>query len=272
MNPMSEHTKLFERAAARYEVPDLSTDALLRRRDRKQRNQRVAAGALGIAVFALAAVGFVRLLGAERGPVIGPAPTASPSAVTEPPAFTETFDSPLHGFSIGYPSGWRTRAATKPWGHGEVTFDAPDVDVIFHPTLRDDLYLAMVSEPLGRKSGLEWVQNLMPPSVGICTRAVGGGGGSTTLGLDGAVNGWIEHCGTPFGSDSVGIVATATRGYIINLHVGDERAERRLQASYDGVSIEGKGDTIRRRIVAVLRTVELRPEDALDALNPSESP
>jgi Tol biopolymer transport system component len=50
MNPVSEHTKLFERAAARYEVPDLSTDALLRRRDRKRRNQRIRAGVLGLAI------------------------------------------------------------------------------------------------------------------------------------------------------------------------------------------------------------------------------
>jgi Tol biopolymer transport system component len=50
MNPVSEHTKLFERAAARYEVPELSTDALLRRRDRQRRNQRIRAGALGLAI------------------------------------------------------------------------------------------------------------------------------------------------------------------------------------------------------------------------------
>jgi hypothetical protein len=51
---MSEHTKLFERAAARYEVPEMSTDGLLRRRDRKHRNQRIAAGVVGIAVFVAA--------------------------------------------------------------------------------------------------------------------------------------------------------------------------------------------------------------------------
>jgi Tol biopolymer transport system component len=54
MDPMSEHTKLFERAAARYEPPDLSMDGLLNRRDRKRRNQRIAAGVVGIAVFVAA--------------------------------------------------------------------------------------------------------------------------------------------------------------------------------------------------------------------------
>ncbi len=51
---MSEHTKLFERAAARYEPPDLPLDGLLKRRDRKRRNQRITAGVVGMAVFVAA--------------------------------------------------------------------------------------------------------------------------------------------------------------------------------------------------------------------------
>jgi hypothetical protein len=70
---MSEYTHLFERAAARYPEPDLSTEGLLLRGDRKRRNQRLAAGVLGIAVFAFAAVGLVRLLASE-----GPTPAVDP--------------------------------------------------------------------------------------------------------------------------------------------------------------------------------------------------
>ena len=51
---MSEYTKLFERAGARFEAPSLSTEGLLRRRDRKHRNQRIAAGVVGLAVFVAA--------------------------------------------------------------------------------------------------------------------------------------------------------------------------------------------------------------------------
>src|SRR3990170_2112125 len=69
---MAEYTALFERAAAHYSEPQLSTEGLLLRRDRKHRNQRVAAGVLGIAVFALAAFGFARLLGSERTPASDP--------------------------------------------------------------------------------------------------------------------------------------------------------------------------------------------------------
>ena len=262
---MNETKDLMRRGVGDFEPTPDAFDRVLARRDRKRRNQRVAAGVLGIALFAFAAIGFIRLLGSERGPVIGPAtspsPTVSPSPVTQPPSpFKERFDSPLHGLSIGYPSGWRTRAATEPWGHGELAFGAPDVDVIFDPTFREDLYLALVSEPLGGKSAAEWVTAHWPrlASVGICKGSRGSGGGGDTL--DGNYA-WFEYCDERHGAalGHVVIVATATRGYIIYLHVADER---RLQATYDTHWFER----------VLLKTVDLRPEDALDAVSPSESP
>jgi WD40 repeat protein len=80
MDPMSEHTKLFERAAARYEPPDPSMDGLLKRRDRKRRNQRIAAGVVGIAVFVVA-IWVVTSVGSfdRTQPAIQPTP--SPTAI-----------------------------------------------------------------------------------------------------------------------------------------------------------------------------------------------
>lgn len=282
---MIDERERFEEAFKLFDRPEPAWERLVRRRDRKRRNQRVAAGVLGIAVFALAAIGFVRLLGSERGPVIGPAPssspTASPSPVTQPsPSFTETFDSPLHGLSIGYPSGWRTRAASEPWSHGEVTFDAPEVDVIFDPTLRDDLYLAMVSEPLDPgESETEWVSDVWVnlPSVGIC-RGRGGGGGDDTLQGN---YGFFWACDEPHGaSGSVWIVATATRGYIIYLYVGDEVPATYPVPDFEGAAVFGeaaaRGETPEVGGVGgptgFLETLDLRPGDAVDALDPSESP
>jgi hypothetical protein len=103
--------------------------------------------------------------------------------------------------------------------------------------------------------------------VGICKRASGAGGGGDTLH---GHYGWFESCDTPLGRDSFGIFATATRGYIINLHIGEERAAvaaarrigRLVPARYDGDWFWA----------ALVETVDLRPKDALDALNPSESP
>src|SRR5262245_63164529 len=85
---MSEYTTLFERASERYEVPDLSTDGLLRRRDHNRRNQRIAAGVVGVAVF-IAAVWIVTSVGSlDRSDSVVPAVTGSETGpvATGPPA------------------------------------------------------------------------------------------------------------------------------------------------------------------------------------------
>ena len=50
---MGEYTALFERAAARYAEPQPSTEGLLRRRERKQRNKRIRAGVVALVVTVL---------------------------------------------------------------------------------------------------------------------------------------------------------------------------------------------------------------------------
>jgi hypothetical protein len=82
---MSEYTKLFERAGARYEAPSLSTEGLLLRRDRRRRNRRITAGVVGVAVF-VAAVWILRdvaSLNRSETVVPGESGTTGP-AVTEP--------------------------------------------------------------------------------------------------------------------------------------------------------------------------------------------
>ena len=90
---MIEYTKLIERLGERYGVPELSTDQLLNRRDRKRRNQRITAGVVGIAVF-VAAVWIVTSGGVfdrsetsvvPGGDVTGPAETG-PAETGPPPA------------------------------------------------------------------------------------------------------------------------------------------------------------------------------------------
>jgi hypothetical protein len=236
-----------------------------RRRDRWEGKQRAAAviavlALLGFADVACSSDETAHPAGGGQGTVVsGSNPTASPTVSDQTPSGfvgTERFDSPLNGLSIGYPSGWRTRAATEPWaGRSDVAFGAPDVDVIFHPELKDDLYLAIVSEPLGGTSGSDWVDSGWLTSVGICTDAYGAGGGSGTFHGNAA---WFEGCGTPVGSDEYVVFGTATRGYIINLHVGNKRAERLLESTYDL-------KLFRNFFGAALKTVDLRPEDAGEA-------
>src|SRR3990170_8885141 len=69
---MIDDHDLYERAVERFVPPQDSFERLEARRHRKHRKQRVAAGVLGIAVFALAAMGFVRLLGSEGTPAGDP--------------------------------------------------------------------------------------------------------------------------------------------------------------------------------------------------------
>jgi dipeptidyl aminopeptidase/acylaminoacyl peptidase len=51
---MSDRFDVLERYASLFEAPEPSFDGLLRRRDRKRRNQRITAGVVGIAVFVAA--------------------------------------------------------------------------------------------------------------------------------------------------------------------------------------------------------------------------
>lgn len=222
---------------------------------------------LALTAMAIAAVGFVGLTLVQEpaiGPAASPSPAPSPSAaaspspVTPPPSpFTGRFDSAVHGLSISYPAGWETRPATEPWNHDSFTFGASDVDVIFDPTLQADLYIALVSEPLRGLSGEEWVNGVNAVDIcGVREEGVGSTGGSYTL--DGA-KGWAGgrvRVDQPAGCQFVA-VATATRGYIIGLHVGAERHPE----------LYGWG-----WFESVLETVNLRPEDAVDALSPAASP
>ncbi|MDH4142394.1 MAG: hypothetical protein OEV61_07265, partial [Chloroflexota bacterium] len=50
---MGEYTALVERAAARYAEPQPSTEGLLLRRERKQRNKRIRAGVAALLVTVL---------------------------------------------------------------------------------------------------------------------------------------------------------------------------------------------------------------------------
>jgi len=83
---VNEYRSVLERAGSNFAPLDLELESLLRRRDRKRRNQRIAAGVVGIAVF-VAAVWVVTSVGSldrsEAPAVPGPAETgpAEPNCV-----------------------------------------------------------------------------------------------------------------------------------------------------------------------------------------------
>jgi hypothetical protein len=100
---VDEYRSVLEREGSNFAPLDLELESILRRRDRKRRNQRIAAGVVGIAVF-VAAVWIVTSVGSldrsETPAVPGPSetgPAVSNCVVTRctetgptPPARTET--------------------------------------------------------------------------------------------------------------------------------------------------------------------------------------
>ena len=90
---MIDERQIFERVMRGFVPPDDSLERLARRRDRRRRNQRIAAGVVGIAVF-VAAVWIVTSGGTfdrstpavPGGSETGPAETAPPAVLGSPVA------------------------------------------------------------------------------------------------------------------------------------------------------------------------------------------
>jgi hypothetical protein len=209
----------------------------------------IAAAAFGLAVFGCGTPGGPPSASPSRSP--SPSPSTSPSvSAVAPPALTGTFTSTMHGISISYPDGWIPRAATEPWATGLPTFGAAFSDVIYDATLEDHLFLNLASQPLGGDTGEQWADRALnapewedtcdPPIESV---SIGGGPGRV-----------VVHCG--------GSLTAATwageRAYQIILYTSTENPE--LDAAFD-----------RDWFLEVLATVQLHPEDAIDAV-PSASP
>ncbi len=163
---------------------------------------------------------------------------------------TERFDSPLNGLSISYPAGWQMRPRPRSGPDRFVpNFNAPTGDVIFDPALRDGLYLVLTSfgpdGPIEEWHGLKAWPDPAPRPMSVTSVP------HVPYTLDGAqgyVLSWV--CDSGDASRHGAEVATASRGYIIYLYVGSETQP----STYDEAWFQ-----------AALETVDLRPEDAVDA-------
>ena len=183
-------------------------------------------------------------------PSIGPAATGvgQPQRRHSPPPLTERFDSTFNGISMDYPAGWQTRPATEPWTSRALTFDEPGADIIFDPTLGEDLYLAMASEAIRGRAN--------EGGRGVTLPSCPGGHGGGFLTFDGA-SGWVGQCGGRPVLRHSAVLKTDTHGYAIVLYVGDKG----LADTYDWPYFR-----------SILETLDLRAEDAPGASNASEAP
>ena len=170
-------------------------------------------------------------------PTTVPTPTARPEPTTYVPGgLTQTFTSELYGFSLRYPEDWATGAATMQWTEGVLPeFGDPATDTVFDAGLRDHLFVGAGSQPLGGRSLDEWQGEFFDTEDCGAYQAITVGG----------AEGWIG------GDCDIAMVGAGDRGYIFGLwSSGDDPQLRDL-------------DT-RALFLAVLATVQLNPEDALE--------
>jgi hypothetical protein len=170
------------------------------------------------------------------------APASTAPSPVPPPPLTQSFTSTQHGISLSYPEGWTTKAATEPW----TDMSAPDssksvFDFLWHPIREDGLFLSTASQPIGDATPEEWMAAALGSTEG-CAAA-------EPIEVDGAaalIVGEGEGEGCPV---DLAVVTLDGRGYWIELYGNDPEF-----APYDRAWFE-----------EVLATVQLHPEDAVDA-------
>jgi len=196
----------------------------------------IALGALGLAVLR---PGSGPGVGGGTLPTPSPSPAASPRvspspSPSDPLALTETYTSVMHGISVSYPAGWKLRPATEPWTTGFVQGDSPYADIIYERE-DDSSFIAVASQALLGGTADRWATDYLAqypcPTPELVT--VDGASGVLSICEDG------PHA----------LVSVGDRGYQIWLYGVDDL------------------DWFRE----ILGTVQLQPEDALDAA-PSASP
>jgi hypothetical protein len=211
------------------------------------------------AVVAIAVGGFALWQLGPGGPGGEPTPAPTPTAVpTAPPspastpspapttyvlgALTQTFTSDIHGLSLMYPEDWAAKAATEPWTEadppGEWEFNMPTRDKLYDAALQGNLALVVVSGPLAGASLDAWFAGFPRPE---CTLTTGGA-------IDGADRVLSLDC--PEGAYGA-VASSGDRGYFFELFVSSDDVELR--------TLDGEG-----LLDALLATVQLRPEDAVD--------
>ena len=107
---MTEPTTIVRQGLERVELEPLTLTTFHTRRERRRRNQRLAAGMVGGLIVIVMAILTVRSL--SDAPISvggGPNPAAAQSV---------EFDSPLYGYTLTHPETWNVNPATIAWTRG----------------------------------------------------------------------------------------------------------------------------------------------------------
>lgn len=113
---MIDERKSVAGVAERFTLPEPRFERLLRRRDRKRRNERLAAGTAGVAIAVLATVIAFRTIGADVSQDSGTTPSPTPANTA-----TNRFESSLYGYALTYPDDWTAAASSTTWTSGPLT-------------------------------------------------------------------------------------------------------------------------------------------------------
>ena len=212
---------------------------------------------IGVGAAAVVGALFVgsRLLGAPSGP--GGFPSTEPSASPSPsvaaqsaspssaePPLTESFTSASYGITLSYPTGWVARPATEQWMTGLPDFLSATGDVVYDAVHQGDLWIAVASQPIGDSAPDDWVAETMALDHSCAA--------TEPIVLDGATG----QIGV--GNCTKLAVVIDGRGYSMWLFKSSD--DPSLAVTYDRAWAE-----------EVIATVQLQPEDAVDAA-PSVSP
>jgi hypothetical protein len=214
----------------------------------------IAIGALGLSFLGPVGSGVGGAPSATPSPTVAPtaspAPTPTPSPVPTAPPLTGQFTSDRHGFSIAYPETWSTRPATASWTSGYIDFGNESGDVLYEPSNPGNIWLALASQPLGDRTPAEWEADVWQALVVDDPGAADCASTTEPITIDGAAG--------RIGCD-LALVTAGGRGYYVLLYVSDD----------DPSDAETYDDAW---LASVLATMELHPEDAVDAAaSPSPS-
>jgi hypothetical protein len=221
---MIDERESVARVAKRFTLPEPRFERLRRRRDRKRRNERLAAGTAGLTIAVLAIVVALRTVAADVSLDAGTTPSPTPAATD-----TTRFESQLYGYALTHPDDWTAAASSTPWTSGPLTLEVADV---LRGVDTEGIFLAAASIEIPEgMSPEEWLDREERRAI-----AVAGLGGAGSFFVPTIVDGIAGRLSADCG---VVLAVEDRRGYVFRLY----------------------GDiTVNTDLRDVIRSIELLPE------------